>query len=675
MFRRFAAILALVLLLPIPARAQNDEVGLRLISFSAWTAPDRPLQLTIEIRNTGSTPLDDLAVRVTIRDRVRSRSALRASLDGNPSGQPLVLTTEQVDQPIAPGAAETVPIERDLGSLATSFRSGREISGVYPLSFSVHSGGRMLAERSTAFVFLASPPEAPLNLTWIYPLHRPLSADARGVYERDNVTRELAPTGRLASTIALLAANPTTPLTLAPTGQLADQLADLANGFPLSDGTTVGPGDPLAREAATLLGQLRSAIAAPAFEVASTTYARASVARLDAEGLRADAAQQLVEGRNQVTQILGRAPDPSLFVDGSYGLDARSARTDAAAGVKEVVLDAASIPGGPLGRFGPDRVVEIRSSTLDFHALVLDGPIRDRLELPVTDPVLTAMGVVAETAGSYFELPGLASGRLLVIGTASLPEPSLAAPLLGAIASAPWLRIRTASNVDAEPSLSPAGDPKGLDVLPTDGSARFKQSRAARKQLDIFSRILVKPSGDDEVARLDRTILTSESADYDRASNGAVALARSARERARHHLDRVSIPPRRITLTSRGGQVPVTIVNRSGYTIRVRIQLDSQKVTFPTGSSRIIEVPGKARDASLGTLPFALEARAAGSFPVSVQMQTVDGHDVIGTGEILVRSTAVSAVTFMATAGGALFLLVAWARRALSRRSKRSAAA
>lgn len=670
MLRRLPAILAILLLLPVPALAQNDEVGVRLISFSAWTAPDRPLQLTIEILNTTSTPLDDLAVRITIRDRVRSRSALRASLDGNPSGQPIVLTTEQVDQPIAAGAAATVPIQRDLGSLATSFRSGRAVSGVYPLTFSIHSGGRTLAERSSAFVFIASPPVAPLNLAWIYPLHRPLAADARGVYDRGDVTRELAPSGRLASTIALLNANATTPLTLAPTGELADQLTDMANGFPMVDGSTAGPNDPLAREAAGLLTQLRTAIASPAFEVASTTYARASIARLDSEGLRSDAAQQLVTGRSQVTQILGRAPDPSMFVDGVYGLDARSARTYAAAGAKEVVLDPTTIPGRPLGRFGPDRVVEIRSSTLDFHALVLDGPIRDRLELPVADPVLTAMGVTAETAGSYFELPGLAAGRLLVIGTSSLPEPSVAGPLLGAIATAPWLRIRTASNVDSEPALGPVGDPKGIGVLATDGSARFRQSRAARRQLDIFSRVLVKPSGDDEVARLDRTILTSESADYDRSSNGAITLARSARERARHHLDRISIPPRRITLTSRGGQVPITVVNRSGYTIRVRIQLDSQKVAFPTGSSGIVEVPGKARDASLGTLPFALVARAAGSFPVSVQMKTVDGENVIGTGEILVRSTAVSAVTFMATAGGAVFLLVAWARRALSRRAK-----
>ncbi|TMK23000.1 MAG: hypothetical protein E6G68_01125 [Actinobacteria bacterium] len=676
MLRRFPAILAILLLVPLPALAQpSDDVAVRLISFSGWAATDRPLQVSIEVRNAGATPLGDVRAGLTIRERVRSRSALRASLDGNPSTDVLAVTTEQLDGDIAPGAAATIPIERDLGSLATSFRAGRAVSGVYPMTLSVQAGGRQIVQRFTAFVFLASPPETPLNMVWIVPVHRPLAADAGGVYDRAAVARELLPNGRIASTIAMLAAHQTTPLTLAPTGSLGDQLEDLANGFPTDDGKSVPATDPLARSAADLLARLRAAMSSPAFEIATATYSRASIPFLDANGLSPDAGRQLAFGRERVTKAFGRAPDPSLFVDGAFGLDARSARTYAAAGGRILVLDPATVHDPVEGRFGPDRIVELHSSTLTFDGLVLDRPIRDRLELPSEDPVLTAMGVAAETAGSYFERPGVASGRMLVVATAPAPEPAVAGPLLDVLAQAPWLRIRTASNVDAEPSLRPSGDPQRLDVAPSDGGARTRQSRAARRQVDIFGRVLVKPSGQEELARLDRIVLASESSDYDRHSSTAISLARKARELARHHLDRIAVPPRRVTLTSRGGQVPVTIVNRSGYTIRLRVRLDSQKVTFPTGAARVIEVPGKERGTSLGTLPFALEARAAGSFPVVVRLETVDGDDVIGSGEILVRSTAVSAVTLMATAGGALFLLVAWARRALSRRPKTGSAA
>jgi hypothetical protein len=186
---------------------------------------------------------------------------------------------------------------------------------------------------------------------------------------------------------------------------------------------------------------------------------------------------------------------------------------------------------------------------------------------------------------------------------------------------------------------------------------------------------VVAPDGAEELDRLDRLIFVSESADYDGHQTTGTSLARGARERAQKRLGQISVPPRRVTLTSRGGKVPVTVVNATGYRIRLRVRLDSQKVTFSKGATRMISIPGKDRGSTLGTLEFPLKGKAAGSFPLIVRLETPDGKDAVGTGQILVRSSAVSAVTFMATAGGALFLAVAWARRAMSRRAERSATA
>jgi uncharacterized protein DUF6049 len=669
-------IAVVLLLLSLPARAQRDEtITVRLSSFSGWAAPDRPLSVSLEVHNGGSSPLTDVAVRLTIRERVRSRSALRASLDGNASGQPLAVTTEQYDQPIEPGQSATIPVERDLGSLANTFRSGRGIGGVYPLDIDVRVGGRDAAEKPSAFAFLASPPVERINLVWFLPIHRPLLSNALGAYDKATVTRELIGTERVSAIAAMLTAHATAPLTLAPSGLLADQLQDLSNGFPTTDGQSIPATDPLATSAAGLLARLRSSLAAPAFQIASEPYARAPLPSLLANGLTADAGRQVLTGRDRVTQVLGRAPDPALLVDGSFSADARSARTFAALGAKTIVIDPAILSARTEGRFGPERFEEVTAGGQTFDALIVDAPIRERMELPSDDPVLTAMGVAAETAMSYFELPGLASGRMIVVATSTMPDPAIARPLLDVLAQAPWVAMRTAGDADTDAQLRPAGEPLRLDVAPANGGDRAKQSRAARRQVDLLERILVSPSGDEELARLDRIVMATESADYDLRTSSAISLARAARARARYFLGRVTVPARRVTLTSRGGQVPVTVVNRTGFNVRVRVRLDSVKVTFPTGSSRVIEIPGKEHAASLGTLAFELEARAAGSFPVDVKLETVEGRDVIGTGQIIVRSSAVSAVTFMATAGGALFLVGAWARRALSRRTKRDATA
>lgn len=678
MARRSALLAAVVLVLSIPAHAQpRDDVRARLTSFSPWAAPDRPLALTVEIANASATPLEDVLVRLRIRDRVRSRSSLRAALDGNASGNLLAETTEGFDRPIDVGETVTVSVERDLGSLATAFRVGRAIDGVYPLGIRVEAAGRTVLERAGAFVFLGTAPQQRLNLVWVMPLHRPLAADPRDGYDRATLARELPQGSRLRATADLVARHPTVPLTLAPTGLLADQLLDIANGFTArggGGGTAVQASDAEPRAAADLLARLRTAIASPTYEIATATYARASLARLAASGLSLDAGRQIGVAQQRVESGLARKPNPALFVDGLLSADTRSVRTIAALGAKTLVLDPDALRDPPQGPFGPDQVQKVRSSRLSFDALLVDTPIRERLELPSEDPVLTAMGAVAETAASYFERPALSAGRLLVVGTPNMIEPAVATPLLDALAQAPWLRIRTASDAAADPGLhNLADEPRRLDVADAEASARMEQARAARRTVDVFESILVRPSGAEEVARLEHLLLASESADYDRRQRTAVALARAVRDGAQEQLAKITVPPRRVTLTRRGGQVPVTIRNRTGYSIRLRVELESPRVAFPAGRARQINGEGRPRATSLETLTFRIEARAAGSFPITVRVETPDGREVIGTGQVQVRSSAVSAVTLMATAGGALFLVGAWARRALSRRPKAGA--
>ena len=679
MARRSALLAAVVFALSIPANAQpRDDVRVRLSSFSPWAAPDRPLSLGIEISNSGSTPLEDVVVRLTIRERVRNRSSLRASLDGSASGDVLAETTEEFDRPVGAGETVTIPIQRDLGSLATAFRAGRAVDGVYPLGIRVQARGRRV-DRAGAIVFLATSPQQSLNVVWVMPIHRPFAGDARGTYDRTTLARELLDTSRIRAIADLLARHPTVPLTLAPTGLVGDQLLDVSNGFTARGdgrGTSVPATDPLARSAGDVLARLGAAIASPTYEVATSTYARTSLPRLAASGLTLDAGRQLRVGQQRVEAVLARKPNPSLFVDGLLTADTRSVRTIASLGGKTLVLDPDALRDAPQGPFGPDQIQEVRSSSLSFDALLVDAPIRERLQLPSEDPVLTAMGTVAETAASYFERPALSAGRLLVVSTPGMPEPAVAAPLLDALAQAPWLRIRTASDAAADPGLrNPVDEPRRLDVARAETSPRVGQARAAREAIDKLERILVRPSGAEDVASLEQLLLVSESADYDRRTGTAVGLARAVRDRTEELLKKIAVPPRRVTLTRQGGQVPVTIQNRTGHTIRLRVELESPRVTFPGGAARQIQVEGRARGTSLETLTFRIEARTAGSFPITVRVETPDGRDLIRTGQVQVRSSAVSAVTLMATAGGALFLVGAWARRALSRRPKPDASA
>lgn len=657
---------------PVVAPAQPaDDVTVRLTSFAPSTAPDRPLFVTLELTNRGTTALDELSIRLTIRDRVRSRSALRVALDRQPQGEILAVTTEELSDPLDPGETATVTIQRDLGSLATAFLPGRGGSGVYPLAIRVQSAGQTIAERSGAFVFLAQSPETQLNVVWIVPLHRATAMDATGTYDKELLGRELLAGGTVRSMVEVIERHVTAALTLAPSGVFLDQLRDLSNGFDarLAGGERVAvpATDPIALAAGELLGRLRAAAASSAFELATAPYARADLVQLVAADMAFDAGQQILTGRDGVREHLGRETTAGLFVNAAYRADARSASTLAALGASTLVLDPASLRERPEGRFGnPDRPEEIRAAGRSFDALLVDGPARERLQARTEDPVLAAMGVFAETAVTYFEVPGLAAARTIVLATDSMPQPAIAGPLADALAQSPWVRLRSATSVATDTALAPAGEPLRLLTSNVPTPERLELARAARRSIDVMRPVVEAPA---LIEELDRKVLISESADYTSKSKAGVAsaFARSARASADATLAGIRVPPRRVTLTSRGGRVPVTVINDTGFTIHVRLRLDSAKVAFPEGASRRVTVEGLPDRQMLSTVTFDLEARAAGSFPIEVRIESPDGEYRIGTGQLLVRSTAVSAVAFAATAGGVLFLLGAWGRRFVKR--------
>ena len=83
----------------------------------------------------------------------------------------------------------------------------------------------------------------------------------------------------------------------------------------------------------------------------------------------------------------------------------------------------------------------------------------------------------------------------------------------------------------------------------------------------------------------------------DQAINGFVSL--------------IEVPgTRTITLTSRSGEIPLTFRNETGYPVRLRAVLISDKLFFPKGSVLELELPpeelhvaSRGRDPNLGYVP------------------------------------------------------------------------
>ncbi|MGZ4120092.1 MAG: DUF6049 family protein [Actinomycetota bacterium] len=668
-----AAVVVATSALPAPAqrttadrvRAQSAAPAglLRIGAISPWVDATHPFTLTIQVTNQTELALENAALNVSVFGTVSSRSQLRQALDGAPPTQSLGSFGQAIDGTIPAGQQRTITIQQPasvlLGSIART--------GVYPVQISLrHSRGTETI--STAMPYMPAQPLDPLNVTWVLPISAPTVRKVNGAYTQAAI--DSLGIAELTQQLQVIAAHPGANLTLAPDPALLDTLLDLSKGYELATPggvEHVSPDDLTARMASDLLGQLRHA-ADVAGEIVTVPYAPVDLPSLAQHGLRGDALRQVTLGRSVTEDVLGRAPIPSVLVPPNLTMDNAALSALAPLGITGVVLNPATLlvqPSEPFqpGLFGPSRPVALGESSL--AALLPDAPIAARMLGP-EQGVLLAQAIIAETASSYLELPSLGSERVLAIDSSVRLAPTALTAMIEGLTQAPWARMRSVSQ--ALTILPPEGA-----VLPVPRFARpdrpfLVAARAARLALSTLSSVAVDPltRGDE----LDRDILASESAEWTSVPAQGVNIARAARDAVNRMLSGIQVGAgRRVTLTSKSGSVPVTIINKNPFPVRLRVVVGSPKVGFPSGTAKTIEVQPPN-----DTIDFTVQARATGAFPLDVRVETPNGARLIARGSVILRSSAVSTVALLVVAGSAFFLFVAWGRRA-RRRSKAAARA
>lgn len=662
--RSLLVALLVLLSLPMPSSAQTREPPItRVARVSPFVDADDPLLVVAQVVNISEVRLESVTLRVSIHPLVFSRSQLRESIDLGITSGPMISFTQTAENPIEPGDRAVLTLRRDLTAFGFVPRTG-----VYPVEIGITVDGDETVRR-TAIPFLAAEPETHLNVSWLLPVGRPTALRADGTYSQ-RVLEEMQ-LDVLRQQMDVLAARPGTPITLLPDGSFVDALSDLADGFamqPLEGATLeVRQGSGHAAEASAALEAMVRA-AAVVGEMGSAPYTAADLSALAARGLRSDMVRQITAGRRAIEQHLRRTPSFRFFAPARFALGGLEVSTLRTLGVEGVAIDPASLPELPATPeefpglryelFGVSRPILARSDADQLGALVIDADLRARLEGD-EQGVLLAQSLIAETASSWLEAPLFATERLLVLSSSRLPSPPALAAVLDGLSAAPWVQMRTSS--DALQLLPPSGPPAQLVRRRPPDRAFLARARQAREALDLLDEIVVDPHP--RADELERFVLLAESSEWEDDPATGAALAQIPTRVVNRIVAALQVAPRVVTLTSRTGALPVTLINASDVPVRVRVRLDSPKATFPGGRARTVEL----RDEQL-TVDFQVEALATGSFPIRVVLETVEDARPLTAGSVVLRSTAVSAVALAAVGGGALFLIIGSMRRGRRRR-------
>lgn len=644
------AVVGALALLTAPASAQVPaepvdgarDVRLELVSQTPWVGPNGDFEARVQVRPPESAA--GLEVVADVFPPVATRSEFALTLDQPPAREPLLRS--EPARPDATGAATVRVALADPASPARAQLGGRD--GVHPVAVRLRASGGPLtvARLLTHLVYLPGERTGPaLAVSLVLPMHAPPAPVSGGGPAQADVDR----LGALAEVLGRMEG---LPLSLAPTPATLDELV----------AEPAGP-------TAGVVAALRRAAAGRT--VLAGTYVPVSLPSL-LEDLQGEAVNQRRSGRVAVEQVLRARADASVLrTEGP--LDAVAVDWMAREGVTDVVVDEPALVPVRGQVVTLTRPFRLRGSSGELDAVAADTALAAHLTAsgPST-PALRAQRVLADLTVLYLDMPGDRRG-VVVSPPRSWSDPEVLAALAGGLTGHPVLEavdlerlfetVETARAPGGQvlvrrPLVSGTRDDRGLASLASDIAA-------ARRRVDSLAGVLGPENP--VVDRLQELVLVSESADIASARERSARLS-AIRDAVDQTMARIRVPAvRSITLTARRGTIPVTFLNESGFPARLRVNLTSQKLDFPGGRSRVLDLTLLNT-----TKQFPVVARTSGTFPMDVELTSPDGALVVGHAQLTVRSTAAPGLGLAVSAGAALFLAVWWGRHAhRGRRARR----
>ena len=670
----FAFVLLFALGSPAPSATaqESPSVLLTLLSQPSWNCPTatadlapgqttwscppgRDLVVRFRAQNLGTTPLDELAIGVTLYSRVLTRSAYEASLASDPS---IVIDggTLPREGPIAPGQTRDFEVSLTLGPGIDT-----DHSGVYPLKIDLRSGIGSVAALRTPVIFLVREPEIPLGLSWTFVLSHPITFTPDGTFSDPSLELALGPGGRLNGEIRSLldlAADPAAPqvdVAIAPV--LLTQLGRMVDGYRVAEeggDRQVPPGEGGSALAKQALDDLRTIVAASNVEVTALPFSAPEIPSLYGGGLGRDVVVQLQRGRVVTSTLVGAQIPETILRPPGAALDETTLRGLAGDGIRTLIVGPTTVdlPEQPLGFAGPPTTTLGEGSL----AAVVPEPASDALLGSVVDddPVRAAQVLLGELATIWQEQPGETRGVAMVFGEdAPLPGPFFP-PMVRGVATAPWL---APSAVGGFVATFP---PTGGSILASPSFRRFPTAyvaslKQARRRIDTLASML--PDDSLEPDRLETMLLLAEARQYLTSTTEGLAFIDAARQSVRATVDDLALETvESVTLTSDSGGIPVTVSNDGPHSLKFSVQLVSTRIREEPATP-VELAPGETE-----TLRLQASLRSTGRFQVVVLMVSPSGRP-IGEARLVVRSTAYNRIALLITIGAALVLLLLWARR------------
>lgn len=615
-----------------PVSAQQEEERrepLTLVDQTTWVRSDARFNVRVRVESRRRPA--ELELALTVFGRVPFRSQFAQTVEGRLLGS--VLAHEAVRLTDAtPASGDTV-----IASVVPPLRR----AGVYPVRVELRdlNAEDPLGRLTTHLVYL--PDEtyaAPLEVAFVAPFNASPTVAPDGDV--------MLPEGRVAALTALGEALRNRPRLAASVLPSPDTL----------DALIAAPATSPERAALSAI-----AAAASGRPIHASTYVPAALDSLLDGGLVHEAEAQLSRASATTGRVLGRGAGSKTWI-ASGGISASTVEWLQARGFSRFVV--------PDGALEPVELSTTLTSPFELALASGDRPRAASIDAALAghfvtaeQPVVAAHRVLADLAVIYLDHPGR-EGRGVVVAPPRgwRPDAAFLSAFLNGLATSPVLASTTVDDFLETPPAAAGGNALARRFSDDTGpSLPIAAIDRARSRLESFATIVEEESG--RYLEFERLLLSAQAL-------GIGAGRRSAYLDGFHdalgaELDLVEIPDRQsVRLTAREGAVPISILNHTGYPVRVLVRVEGDTLEFPQGEERLVSL---THETTTERIP--VHARSSGAFPLRVTVLSPDGGLAVSTSRFTVTSTAASWVGLVLSAGAALFLIVWWGRHIHGRRS------
>lgn len=530
--------------------------------------------------------------------------------------------------------------------------------GGYRVTVTVSSGN---AQQATGAVWLGRVADLPPNieLALVWPVMAGGHRDPSGTFIDQVVQGSVAPdsqaAGSLYALFGLMDRFPAWHMTLAVEPLFLSQMKDLSDGYTEvgEEGTriAVDKGDGAALQAAQALDVFRSAAALDAVQMIPTPYASPELGRVAQEGW-ADGFDQIQVGKKEMQSILQVTAVPDTVYLPGLDLTTDGLGLLAKASIDYVLTKVAvarDLAEPPEDLHRPVRVRDLENG---------------RLTLVFADQELSAAVAPPWDAGRF----AAALAALLASGVrgpfVAAPNEEYAQPPAGyladmgdMLAGVPWVGTRTLAEViannppDSRPILLSryAGPAEGFMA-----QVYLESLRNAQKAAADFEQ--ATDSDRAPLDRLRRLLMEAESRYWfvrgtdPRIVNVGLSYVKAAADLVAGEFDKIDVAgDTSMIIVGREGDVPVAVVNRAGYPLKVRITLSGEGVEFPKGIATSVTLEPQEN-------VFSFPARFSRDSTL-IDVRVAAGATVVDEAVVHVRSIAAGSV--IPWVGGVVVLLAA----------------